>query len=83
MSEIEKLTSSSLVPAQAVAILDVIGDKIAGSASGITALTDNSGGTAGNTIVAVPASYTQADLADQIASLTAKVNEIIAALKAQ
>lgn len=48
----------------------------------LVALTDSSGGTPGNTIVDVPASYTEATLANQLASLTAKVNAIIAALKA-
>lgn len=48
----------------------------------LVALTDNSGGTPSNTIVDVPAAYTEATLANQIASLTAKVNAIIAALKA-
>lgn len=48
----------------------------------LVALTDSSGGTPSNTIVDVPASYTEATLANQIASLTAKVNAIIAALKA-
>lgn len=48
----------------------------------LVALTDNSGGTPGNTIADVPGTYTEATLANQIASLTAKVNAIIAALKA-
>lgn len=53
---------------------------ITGVLVGVTALTDNSGGTASDTIADVPATYTEATLADQIASLTAKINEIIAAL---
>lgn len=53
---------------------------ITGVLVGVTALTDNSGGTASNTIADVPATYTEATLADQIASLTAKINEIITAL---
>ena len=52
------------------------------AAANITPLTDNSGGTASNTIADVPASYTEATLANQIASLTAKINDVIAALKA-
>lgn len=47
----------------------------------LTTLTDNSGGTASDTIADVPATYTEATLADQIASLTAKVNAIINAIK--
>lgn len=47
----------------------------------ITSLTDSSGGTPGNTIADVPASYTEATLANQLASLTAKVNDILARLR--
>lgn len=47
----------------------------------ITSLTDNSGGTASNTIADVPTTYTEATLANQIASLTAKINAILAALR--
>lgn len=50
----------------------------AGTAIGaLTVLTDSSGGTPGNTIADVPGSYTEATLANQLASLTAKVNAII------
>lgn len=42
----------------------------------VVALTDSSGGTAGNTIADVPAAYTEATLANQLASLAAKINEI-------
>jgi hypothetical protein len=44
----------------------------------ITALTDNSGGTASNTLADVPGTYTEATLANQIASLAAKINELVA-----
>lgn len=47
----------------------------------LTALTDNSGGTASDTIADVPGTYTEATLANQIASLTAKINAIIGYLK--
>lgn len=40
-------------------------------------LTDSSGGTASDTIADVPAAYTEATLANQIASLAAKVNAIL------
>lgn len=46
-------------------------------------LVDNSGGVASDTIADVPAAYTEATLANQIASLTAKVNLILAALREQ
>lgn len=69
---------------------------ISGVLVGVTALTDSSGGTANNTIAAIPAA-TQATtdttaasltstnasinaLKDAVADLAAKVNEIIAAL---
>lgn len=48
--------------------------------SAITSLTDSSGGTASDTIAAVPGAYTQATLANQIASLAAKVNALNTAL---
>ncbi len=48
----------------------------------ITALTDSSGGTAGDTIVDVPAAYTEATMANQLASLTAKVNKLVVAVAA-
>lgn len=53
------------------------------SATSITVLTDNSGGTASNTIADIPASYTEATLANQIASLAAKINELVAVVNAQ
>lgn len=42
----------------------------------ITALTDNSGGTSANTIAAIGGTYNQAEVANAIASLAAKVNAI-------
>lgn len=45
----------------------------------LTVLTNNSGGTASDTIAAQGASYVQATQADTIASLTAKLNAVIAA----
>lgn len=47
----------------------------------IVSLTDSSGGTAGNTIVDVPAAYAEATLADQVASLAAKINGLLAACR--
>jgi hypothetical protein len=48
----------------------------------IASLTDSSGGTAGDTIADVPGTYTEATLAAQLASLAAKVNLILARLRA-
>jgi hypothetical protein len=47
----------------------------------ITPLTDSSGGTASNTIADVEGTYTEATLANTVASLTAKVNALIAQQK--
>lgn len=48
----------------------------------ITDLTDNSGGTASDTIAAIGATYNQAQVQNAIASLAAKFNELNAALQA-
>lgn len=48
----------------------------------IADLADNSGGAASDVIAAVPGAYNQAELANAIASLTAKANAILAALRA-
>jgi len=40
-------------------------------------LTDNSGGTAANTIAAIGGTYSQSEVRNAIASLAAKINEII------
>lgn len=51
-------------------------------ASAITDLTDNSGGTGSDTIAAIGGTYSQTQVANAIASLAAKVNELNAALQA-
>ncbi len=48
----------------------------------IASLVDNSGGTASGTVAAVPGSYTQANLANAIASIIANQSAILAALRA-
>lgn len=50
--------------------------------SAITDLTDNSGGTPADTIAAIGGTYSQAEVANAVASLAAKVNALIAALEA-
>lgn len=45
----------------------------------ITQLTDSSGGTAADTIAAIGASYVQAEVQNAIASLAAKINELLQA----
>lgn len=42
----------------------------------VTALTDNSGGTAADTIAEIGATYSQAEVANAVASLAAKINAI-------
>jgi hypothetical protein len=51
-------------------------------AASIASLTDNSGGTASDTIADISASPTEAEIANAVASLAAKVNALIAALEA-
>lgn len=48
---------------------------------GVAELTDNSGGTPSDTIADVPAAYSEATLANQIASIVAKVNAILRVLR--
>lgn len=52
-----------------------------GGAGIITALTDNSGGTASDTLADISASPTEAQVANSIATLAAKVNALIAMQK--
>lgn len=47
----------------------------------VVALTDNSGGTASDTLAAVEATYTEATIENTVASLAAKINAIITALQ--
>lgn len=55
-------------------------DTAIAAAGDVTALTDNSGGTAGDTIAAIGATYNQAEVRNAVASLAAKINALIAAL---
>lgn len=47
----------------------------------ITELTDSSGGTANDTLVAISATYVQAEVANNLADLAAKVNAILRQMK--
>lgn len=51
------------------------------NAAAVTSLTDNSGGTAADTIAAIGATYSQAEVRNAVASLSAKVNAILSALR--
>lgn len=50
-------------------------------ASAVALLTDSTGGTANDTLVAISGTYTQSEVRDNFADLAAKVNAIINALK--
>mgnify|MGYP003650900795 FL=1 len=54
---------------------------VAGTA--VPSLTDNSGGTAADTIAVIGAAYNQAEVRNAIASLTAKINALIASSSAE
>ena len=55
----------------------VNGTKVVGAQeTTFAALTDNSGGAAGDTIAAIGASYSQTEVRNAIASLAAKINTI-------
>ncbi len=75
------LTKANLIPSTNTTLSSSAGTLSGKSlATAITALTDNSGGTASNTIPAVTGSYVEADIETITASLAAKINEIIALL---
>lgn len=84
MPDVRRLVELAMVPPLAKEVASQIdgATKTKTQITALVALTDNSGGTPSDTIPDVPGSYTEATLANQIASLTAKVNAIIAALKA-
>lgn len=65
---------ATTIPAGSVVTLQIT--PVGSFKNAIVLLTDNSGGTASNTLADVPGSYTEATLANQIASLAAKINEI-------
>lgn len=48
----------------------------------IASLTDNSGGTASSTLAAIEGTYTEATVENTVASLAAKINAILVALRA-
>ena len=54
----------------------ISGPRRASDGTAITDLTDNSGGTASDTIPAIGGTYSQSEVANAIASLAAKVNEL-------
>jgi hypothetical protein len=62
-------------------LIGFFGATPASQAAKIIAMTDSTGGTAGGTLVNVGSTYTQANLNNNFASLTATVNALVAAFK--
>ncbi len=62
-------------------LIGFFGSVPATQAAKVTALTDGTGGTAGTTLVNVGATFSQATLNNNFASLTATVNALVGALK--
>jgi hypothetical protein len=54
----------------------IVGPKLDANGGAIADLTDNSGGTASDTIAVIGATYDQAEVANAIASLAAKINAL-------
>jgi hypothetical protein len=77
------ITAGTIVNADINAAAAIASTKLSSTTlvAALVALTDNSGGTPSDTIPDVPGSYTEATLANQIASLTTKINAIITAIK--
>lgn len=50
-------------------------------ADAITSLTDNSGGTASDTLAAISGTYNQGEVRNSVASLNAKLEEVLAVLR--
>jgi hypothetical protein len=66
-----------------IVVLDEEGEVLAevgGVSAAVATLTDNSGGTASNTIAVIGATYDQAEVRNAVASLAAKVNALIEAI---
>ncbi len=55
----------------------IVAPKLDSDGAAIADLTDNSGGSASDTIVAIGATYDQDEVRDAIASLAAKINAIL------
>lgn len=56
---------------------------VLGDPANVALLTDSTGGTASDTLADVPGTYTEATLANQLASLAAKVNAILTVMHAK
>lgn len=58
-----------------------IKEQLVDGAAAIASLTDSSGGTANDTVQAIGGTYSQAEVANNFADVTAKINLILAALR--
>jgi len=56
---------------------------VLGDPANVALLTDNTGGTASDTLADVAGTYAEATLANQLASLTAKINAILTVMHAK
>jgi len=75
------LTKANIIPSTSTTLATSAGSpKGKSAATALVALTDNSGGTASDTIAAQSGSYVQATQQNTIASLAAKINALIARL---
>lgn len=75
------LTKANIIPSTSTTLSSSAGSpKGVSLNTAIVALTDNSGGTASDTIAAVTSSYVEATMENQAASFASKLNEIIAML---
>lgn len=72
-------TEADLVPSVAATLVAGV-DSVTGYSTGsqIVALTDSSGGTASDTLAAITGSYVEATIENTVASLAAKINELVA-----
>lgn len=75
------LTKANIIPSTDTVLASSAGSPKGSSiVTAITALTDNSGGVASDTLAAITGSYVEATIENTVASLAAKVNAVIAAL---
>ena len=66
-------------PTELAEVLNTLNQAVV-AAGDVTSLTDNSGGSAADTIAVIGGTYDQAEVSNAIASLAAKINAILAAL---
>lgn len=80
-TNVDRLVALGMVPELAAEVnAQIVAAGSGGAAIGaVTPLTNNSGGTPTDTIADTPASYVEATIANTVASLAEKVNEIIEA----